>query len=99
MQKKAEELQSTLSSNSSTIPEVDLIAAAVEAKESVSQNSSIDEDSVNVAINYLIKASLYWQKTRRSSLNCSIKPFLRHQEMSVNYELELTMAAGMPCIN
>ena len=69
--KKAEELQSTLSSNSSTIPEVDLIAAAVEAKESVSQNSSIDEDSVNVAIEWYNKGlTLLAEDKSDQALNC-----------------------------
>ena len=69
--KKAEELQSTLTSKSSTEPDVDLIAAAVEAKESVSQNSSIDEDSVNVAIEWYNKGlTLLAEDKGEQALNC-----------------------------
>jgi tetratricopeptide (TPR) repeat protein len=69
--KKAEELQSTLSSKSSTVPDVDLIAAAIEAKESVSQNSSIDEDSVNVAIEWYNKGlTLLAEDKGDQALNC-----------------------------
>ena len=69
--KKAEECQSTLSLKSSTVPEVDLIAAAVEAKESVSQNSSIDEDSVNVAIEWYNKGlTLLAEDKGDQALNC-----------------------------
>ena len=69
--KKAEELQPTLSSKSSTVPDVDLIAAAVEAKESVSQNPSIDEDSVNVAIEWYNKGlTLLAEDKGDQALNC-----------------------------
>lgn len=69
--KKAEELQSNLSSKSSTVPDVDLIAVAVEAKESVSQNSSIDEDSVNVAIEWYNKGlTLLAEDKGDQALNC-----------------------------
>ena len=69
--KKAEELQSTLTSKSSTVPDVDLIAAAVEAKESVRQNPSIDEDSVNVAIEWYNKGlTLLAEDKGDQALNC-----------------------------
>lgn len=69
--KKAEELQSNLSSKSSSAPDVDLIAAAVEAKESVSQNSPIDEDSVNVAIEWYNKGlTLLAEDKGDQALNC-----------------------------
>lgn len=69
--KKAEELQSTLFSKSSSVPDVDLIAAAVEAKESVSQNPSIDEDSVNVAIEWYNKGlTLLAEDKGDQALNC-----------------------------